>query len=507
MLGIGILQRYVIRQLLGSFALALLAISSIIVLFLVMAEAAKAGLGLDQIVQIAPYLIPGTLPYTVPVALLFSVTVVYGRLAGDNEITAVKAAGLSVWTVLWPCILLSIVLSGALYLAASHVIPEANHAVKRVIFSNYEQTFTTFLRRDRILNNPNWPFVIIVKDMEGDDLIAPVFKRRAKINGRDGFDLNIVAKRARLSFDMERAMVRVFLVDATIQPLEVPPEELLKNDALRAPLPRDAGDARTIAAIIAREGVFDRPDSLYRIEARGVSDRTLIEPVVRRKGRDGDSDLVVTGETAVLADLADRPGLLITFEDPSVRARSRASDVGFINEQILEFPLPANVRVSLPPKIVQEMNADELLDKQAELRELRRNERIRQAVAASMWIASGRLQRVNWPEVNRAFREYDDWDYYDRKLETEKQMRIALSCGPFFFALLGAPVGILFAKRDYLSAFITCFLPIILIYYPLTLLGINLGKEGVLDPMIALWMGNLTLSVLAGLVLPNVMRH
>ena len=39
--------------------------------------------------------------------------------------------------------------------------------------------------------------------------------------------------------------------------------------------------------------------------------------------------------------------------------------------------------------------------------------------------------------------------------ETEKQMRIALACGSFFFVLLGAPVGILFAKGDFLSAFIT----------------------------------------------------
>ena len=77
----------------------------------------------------------------------------------------------------------------------------------------------------------------------------------------------------------------------------------------------------------------------------------------------------------------------------------------------------------------------------------------------------------------------------------------------FFFVLLGAPVGILFARRDYLSAFISCFLPIIIIYCPLTLAGVNLGKEGLLDPMIGLWMGNCVLGILAALVLPPVIRH
>ena len=64
-----------------------------------------------DIVHLVPYVIPSTLPYTIPVSLLFAATVVYGRLAGDNEIIAVKTAGLSVWTVLWPTLFLAIVLS------------------------------------------------------------------------------------------------------------------------------------------------------------------------------------------------------------------------------------------------------------------------------------------------------------------------------------------------------------------------------------------------------------
>ena len=62
--------------------------------------------------QLIPFVIPSTLPYTVPVSLLFAVTVVYGRIAGDNEIIAVKTAGLSVMTVIWPTILLAAVSAG-----------------------------------------------------------------------------------------------------------------------------------------------------------------------------------------------------------------------------------------------------------------------------------------------------------------------------------------------------------------------------------------------------------
>ena len=108
-----ILQRYVIGEVVRAFSLALLTMTAIFVLFMVVAEARDIGLSPQDIVELVPYVIPSTLPYTIPVSLLFAVTVVYGRLAGDNEIIAVKTAGLSVMTILWPTFVLAIALSVA----------------------------------------------------------------------------------------------------------------------------------------------------------------------------------------------------------------------------------------------------------------------------------------------------------------------------------------------------------------------------------------------------------
>ena len=71
----------------------------------------------------------------------------------------------------------------------------------------------------------------------------------------------------------------------------------------------------------------------------------------------------------------------------------------------------------------------------------------------------------------------------------------------------GAPVGILFAKRDFLSAFITCFVPIIMLYYPLMLFGRQPGQGRDDAPEIALWIGNVVLAVLAGWVYPRIIKH
>ena len=57
-------------------------------------------------------------------------------------------------------------------------------------------------------------------------------------------------------------------------------------------------------------------------------------------------------------------------------------------------------------------------------------------------------------------------------------MRPSLSFGCLCFILVGCPIGIMFSRGDYLGAFITCFLPIVIVYYPLMLCGTNMAKEG-----------------------------
>ena len=56
--------------------------------------------------------------------------------------------------------------------------------------------------------------------------------------------------------------------------------------------------------------------------------------------------------------------------------------------------------------------------------------------------------------------------------------------------MVGCPIGIWFSKSDYLGAFITCFLPIVVMYYPLLLCGINMGKGGSVHPGISIWVAN-----------------
>ena len=85
-------------------------------------------------------------------------------------------------------------------------------------------------------------------------------------------------------------------------------------------------------------------------------------------------------------------------------------------------------------------------------------------------------------------------------VDTERHMRVALSLGCLFFALVGCPVGIWFCKSDYLSSFVICFLPIVTIYYPLLVCMINMARNGRVNCWLTIHNAN-ALMMLAALIL------
>ena len=414
----GILQRYVMGEVFRAFALALLTITAVFVLLTVMTKAASIGLGPYEILKLVPYMVPASLPYTVPVSLLFSATVVYGRLASDNEVIAVKTAGLGAMVLIWPSILMALVLSVTLNHLSATYIPDSNKAGKKVIYQNLEDFFYKKLKMDRLADFPKWPFMIAVKDVQGRTMIDAIFKKRADkpeqsamlprppdAEAPNDYDMIIRAKTARLSFDTENEMIHIYFSDCNVRQAGVLPSE------------------------------------------------------------------------------------------------------GNLKDFTYDYPIPGKGSFVDPTPMIEEMTVAEMKATEADYLEKIAMERQRQAVAAAWYIGSGRLNRVQWNEIQAAFSKYDYWRSECKKFQTEIQTRQAMAWGSLFFVVLGAPVGILFARRDFLSAFISCFMPIILVYYPLMLFGMNLGKEGIIPPEFV-WTGNVVLWLAAFIwALPPVRKH
>ncbi len=57
------------------------------------------------------YMVPEVLRFTIPTAFLCATVLVFSRLSADNEITAMKASGVSLWQIISPALLLAVGLS------------------------------------------------------------------------------------------------------------------------------------------------------------------------------------------------------------------------------------------------------------------------------------------------------------------------------------------------------------------------------------------------------------
>lgn len=75
------------------------------------------------------------------------------------------------------------------------------------------------------------------------------------------------------------------------------------------------------------------------------------------------------------------------------------------------------------------------------------------------------------------------------RLKTEPHRRWASGFSCLAFVLVGIPMAIRRRHAEFLASFFACFLPILLLYYPLLVVGLDQAKEGALPP-IAVWASN-----------------
>src|SRR5437016_12055083 len=147
MLG-SLIQRMIWWDLVKVFSVALLAITGLLLLAGVFSEANQRGLEPVQILGVIPLLIPSTLPYTLPTTTLFATCVVYGRLAADNEILALRASGINMIKVVWPGVFLGMITSIATLGLYYHVIPYTHHLMRTMFLEDVEEVLYTMLRRN-----------------------------------------------------------------------------------------------------------------------------------------------------------------------------------------------------------------------------------------------------------------------------------------------------------------------------------------------------------------------
>lgn len=150
-----IISRYVVREHAGPFAFALVALTSLMLLNFIsrqMGELVGKGLPWKVIGQFFMLSIPFTVALTVPMSVLVAVLYAYTRLASENEVTALKANGVSPWRLVTPAIIGGVFMSIGLLAFNDQVLPRANHELS-TLQSDISQARPTLLLKEQVINS------------------------------------------------------------------------------------------------------------------------------------------------------------------------------------------------------------------------------------------------------------------------------------------------------------------------------------------------------------------
>lgn len=180
------LQRMIFFELMKVFLLSLIGLTGMFLLGGLVAEMSQRGLAPTQIFAIIPLMIPSTMPYTIPATTLFATCYVYGRLAADNEITALRAAGVHLWKVFVPSLILGIGTTGVTAWMYYEPIPLSIQALKDHLVRDVNEVLYMVLKRQGCIKDGRLPYAIFVREVHGQRLIDPIFKKKDPQTGLYG---------------------------------------------------------------------------------------------------------------------------------------------------------------------------------------------------------------------------------------------------------------------------------------------------------------------------------
>lgn len=167
--------------------------------------------------------IPGVLPYALPMGLLTAILLVLGRLSAQNEIVAMKAAGMSLWRITAPAIVLALIGVAISAVINVYYAPVADSAFRETLRSAARaDPLRFFSPRTFVKHFPG--YVIFADRREGDELreinVWELDDQQRAIRHLQG-------QRALLGFDEEAGEIVLTVFNANgqiIDPL-VPPSD------------------------------------------------------------------------------------------------------------------------------------------------------------------------------------------------------------------------------------------------------------------------------------------
>jgi len=475
-----ILSRYILRQHLAPLAFALAALTCAMLVNQVAKQFGNLvgkGLPWGVIFEVFVLTIPFIVAMTLPMAVLVAVLYAFSHLAADNEITAMKASGVSVGRLLAPVLGGATLVGVIALLWNDQLLPWSNHRL-RTLLVDIQRKKPTFQMKEQVINEimPGQFFLRAAR-------IDPATNKLKDVTIYDLEDAErrriITADSGLMAYTPGGTDLYLTLLDGEIQEVKRAEPGQFNRTFYRTNRIKVAGIGNTFEKTLEDTYRGDREMTICGM-AQVVAQADLDVQRARRDARE-----------AVVGDLRR----LIRLAPYAPPGAAPATDPTIIDPS---FGPPPRARAAPPPGLYcRALNVVAGWFLPADARAAQVPHNMPPPQATTTFVTPGATaateQRVRAARQRAAIYQ----------VEIHKKLAISAAC--VIFALLGVPVAIRF-PRGGVGLVIGTSLAVFSVYYVGLIGGEELGDRLVVSPFLAMWTPNLIFAAV-GLGLLHVVRR
>jgi LPS export ABC transporter permease LptF len=209
-----ILRNYLLKEFIGPLFLALGVLTFVMILGnLVKLTDLVINKGVDffSVSKLFLLMMPYLLTYTLPIAALTAVLLSLGRLSSDNEIIAIRASGINLFSLILPLLIVGIILSLILVIFNDRVIPYAHYASRKTLIDIGIKNPTAALEPGVFINSFE-KYILFIYRIDQNKLSNV---RIYEPQGDNKPTRAIVAKKGEFIAIPEKKIVKLKLMDGT----------------------------------------------------------------------------------------------------------------------------------------------------------------------------------------------------------------------------------------------------------------------------------------------------
>ena len=159
------IHRYILRDFLVNFGMALSVITLVLYLGAIMRglDFVARGVPGGKLLQIFTLNIPYILSFSIPISTVVATLLLFGRLSIDGEFTAMRSGGLSTWQIISPVVFAGAVLSLICLVLQYEISPESRFAREKALLTLGEIDPVDLLDEGRFVQFPTMEIYVSSK--------------------------------------------------------------------------------------------------------------------------------------------------------------------------------------------------------------------------------------------------------------------------------------------------------------------------------------------------------